>query len=146
MESKVEISLRDGTMVRHRHKGYQGKIEGTTAIKTCFTKGGNLLDVPLTKELFQYRVAVTGESMRHIAPVEDLEILDAAEAIICIRCNEKFHTKPGVTGKAGGRCACGGWICAMCLGCQAAGAIDGTATSCTHQAKRLQKKIASEKK
>ena len=44
MEEKREISLRDGTVVRHKNKGYEGKIEGTTAIKACFTRAGMLLD------------------------------------------------------------------------------------------------------
>jgi hypothetical protein len=146
MGNRVEISLRDGTMVRHKQRGYQGKIEGTTAIKTCFTRGGALLDVPTTKEAFQYRVAVSGESMRHIAPVEDLEILDAAEAILCIRCHQNFYSKPGLAGKAGGRCACGGWICPVCLGCQAEDAVEGRSRSCADQRKRFLKKLANEKK
>ena len=107
MGDKVEISLRDGTLVRHKNKGYEGKIEGTTAIKTCFTRGGNLLDTPISKEPFQYRVVVSGMSLRYIAPVDDLEILDEAVEIRCVRCNKPFYTKPGVAAKACGRCACG---------------------------------------
>ena len=146
MENKVEINLRDGTMVRHKQKGYQGQIEGTTAIKSCFTKGGALLEGPLARDAFQYRVAVSGESMRHIAPVEDLEVLDAAESILCVRCHKKFYSKPGLAGKVGGRCACGGWICPVCLGCQADDAVDGKGKSCANQRKRFQKKLANEKK
>ncbi|HWH75758.1 MAG TPA: hypothetical protein VNT76_00245, partial [Candidatus Binatus sp.] len=106
MTEVTTISLRDGTLVRHKQKGYEGKIEGTTAIKSCFTRGGTLLDPPTTKEAFQYRVVVSGETSRFIAPVEDLEILDEAIAIVCVRCSKGFYTKPGLTGKVCGRCAC----------------------------------------
>lgn len=146
MADKIDISLRDGTLVRHKKKGYEGKIEGTTAIKACFTRGGALLEVPATKEPFQYRVVVSGESLRYIAPVEDLEILDAAALIVCVRCHKSFYTKPGVAGKAGGRCACGGWICPVCMGCQTEDAAKDKATSCLNQRKRFLKKLASEKK
>lgn len=146
MADKVEISLRDGTLVRHKKKGYEGKIEGTTAIKTCFTRGGDLLAAPITKEAFQYRVAVSGLSMRYIAPVEDLEIVDAATEIRCVRCQASFYTKPGLAGKVCGRCACGGWICPVCLGCQAETASNDKATSCANQRKRLVKKLANERK
>jgi hypothetical protein len=81
MAEKIDIILRDGTLVRHKIIGYEGKVEGTTAIKTCFTKGGALQVLPATKEAFQYRVAVSGLSMRYIAPIEDLEIIDAATEI-----------------------------------------------------------------
>lgn len=139
MENKVEISLRDGTVVRHRQRGYQGKIEGTTGIKSCFTSGGELLNVPMTKEPFQYRVAVSGESMRYIAPREDLEVLEAVEDVLCVRCRHTFHSKPALAGKAGGRCACGEWICPVCLGCRADEAADSKATACAAQRKRLLK-------
>jgi len=145
MPNSIEINLRDGTLVRHKTKGYEGKIEGTTAIKACFTRGGALLETPITKEAFQYRVVVDGLSMRYIAPGEDLEILDAAEAILCIRCQKSFYSKPGLTGKAGGRCACGAWICPVCMGCQTEEAAQNKATSYTHQRKRFLKKLASEK-
>jgi hypothetical protein len=146
MAEKIDISLRDGTLVRHKNRGYEGKIEGTTAIKACFTRGGALLEEPITKEAFQYRVAVTGQSMRYIAPMDDLEILDAAAEILCVRCHKTFHTKPGLAGKACGRCACGGWICPVCLGCQTEDAAKDKATSCISQRKRFLKKLASEKK
>jgi hypothetical protein len=146
MAENIEIGLRDGTLVRHKNKGYEGKVEGTTAIKACFTRGGALLTVPITKETFQYRVVVNGESMRYIAPVEDLEILDAVVEIVCARCHKNFNTKPGLTGKACGRCACGGWICPVCLSCQSEDAAKDKATSCVSQHKRFLKKLASEKK
>lgn len=62
-----------GTSVRHKTAGYQGKIDGTTAIKGCFTSRG----APLLRsdEQFQYRIAVAGEAMRRIAPAEHLEFL-----------------------------------------------------------------------
>jgi hypothetical protein len=146
MTETVTISLRDGTLVRHKQRGYEGKIEGTTAIKTCFTKGGTTLDPPTTKEAFQYRVAVSGESARYIAPIEDLEIIDAAVAIICVRCSKSFYSKPGLAGKVGGRCSCGGWICPVCLGCQSEEAAKNKATACASQRKRFVKKMASDAK
>ena len=146
MAENISISLRDGTLVRHKKKGYEGKIEGTTAIKACFTRDGALLEMPVTKEAFQYRVVVSGESMRHIAPFDDLEILDAAAEILCVRCHKTFHTKPGLTGKPCGRCACGGWICPVCMGCQSEDAAENKATSCISQRKRFLKKLAKEKK
>jgi hypothetical protein len=146
MPEKIDISLRDGTLVRHKNRGYEGKIEGTTSIKACYTRGGALLEMPMTKEPFQYRVAVSGELMRHIAPFEDLEVLDAAAEILCLRCHKTFHTKPGLVSKACGRCACGGWICPVCMGCQTEDAAKDKATSCPHQRKRFLKQLAKEKK
>lgn len=139
-----KISLQDGTLVRHKIIGYQGKIEGKTEIKTCFTRGGASLSIPPAKEAFQYRVAVSGESMRHIAPAEDLEILDATTDVVCFRCHYAFRTKPGVLDKAGGRCQCGGWICPGCLACQTLEASE--ASPCLKQRKRMVKKLANEKK
>jgi len=146
MSEKVEIGLRDGTVVRHKQKGYEGRIAGTTAIKACFTRGGALLETPITKEPFQYRIFVSGESLPHIAPFDDLDILDARAEIQCVRCQEVFRTKPGLTGKAGGRCACGGWICPVCLGCQSEEASKDKATSCAHQRKRFVKKLTRDRK
>ena len=97
-----KTSLQDGTLVRHKIVGYQGTIEGKTEIKTCFTRGGTSLAIPPAKETFQYRVAVSGESMRHIAPAEDLEILDAMTEVVCFRCHYAFRTKPGVVNAADG--------------------------------------------
>jgi len=145
MVEKIEISLRDGTVVRHKMVGYEGKIEGTTAIKTCFTRGGILLAAPVTKESFQYRVAVSGALMRFIAPVEDLEILDAAAPIICAGCQKTFYSRPGLVGKACGRCACGGWICPSCLGCQFEEPAKGRGKPCVNQRKRFLKKAATDK-
>ena len=144
MPDKVKVSLLDGTLVRHKTKGYEGKIEGITEIKACFTRGGALLATPLTKEPFQYRVVVTGEPMRHIAPAEDLEILEEITQVVCLRCHSTFRTKPGLLDKPAGRCECGGWICPSCWGCQAAEADQ--ASSCSKQRKRLVRKLANEKK
>jgi len=146
MVEKIDISLRDGTLVRHKMMGYEGKIEGTTAIKTCFTRGGILLAAPITKESYQYRVVVTGATMRFIAPVDDLEILDAATAISCVRCQKSFYTRPGLVGKACGRCACGGWICPVCMGCQSEETAKDKQKACIHQRKRFLKKVANDKK
>jgi hypothetical protein len=139
-----KISLQDGTLVRHKVIGYQGTIEGKTEIKTCFTRGGSVLAIPPAKETFQYRVVVNGESMRHIAPAEDLEILDAMTEVVCFRCQYVFRTKPGVLDKAAGRCQCGGWICPACLACQTPEAAGQS--PCLKQRKRMVKKLANEKK
>lgn len=145
MTDAGDSSLRDGTLVRHKTVGYEGRIEGTTAIKTCFTRDGKLLGIPTTKEAFQYRVAVTGQSMRLIAPIDDLEILAASEEIVCIRCDRTFRSNPSGAGKVGGRCSCGGWICPVCLSCQA---DDDTKQKkpCINQRKRLQKKLSNDSK
>jgi len=147
-EARLEGKLQDGTLIRHKVVGYKGRIEGTTEIKNCFTRGGALLAHPTTKDLFQYRVIVEGESLRRIAPAEDFEILEAVVEIICHNCHRSFHTKPEVVGKARGRCQCGGWICPSCLSCHDLN--DGTTKGgpsprCTHQKKRLAK-LAQEKK
>ncbi len=142
----VKIALQDGTLVRHKVAGYQGKIEGTTGIKTCFTKGGALLAVSLAKEAFQYRVVVSGEPMRHIAPADDLEILEQAAETVCPRCDSRFRTKPGLLDKPAGRCECGGWICPSCWACQAADPESSKNEQCLKQRKRLVRKLASEKK
>ena len=86
-ENKVEIKLQNGTLIRHKVAGYEGRIEGTTQIKSCFTRGGELLTHPTTKELFQYRIMVEGESLRRIAPAEDFEILDGVVEVICSKCH-----------------------------------------------------------
>jgi hypothetical protein len=144
MADKIKISLQDGTLVRHRTQGYQGRIEGITQIKACFTKGGAALALALAKETFQYRVAVKGESMRHIAPAEDLEVVEEEQVvhISCFNCGSSFRSKPGVSGKPGGRCECGGWICPACLACQ----VSNDGNGCAEQRKRLVKKHAKGKK
>lgn len=146
MDERVNVSLRNGTLVRHKTIGYEGKVEGTTAIKACFTKGGALQGVAATKESFQYRVAVDGMSLRCIAPLDDLEVIGVVAEIRCVRCNKAFVTKPGLTGKAGGRCACGGWICPFCIGCQAEAFDSSEVKPCASQRKRLSKKAGSERK
>lgn len=122
MEDKtVQARLRDGTLVEHKTDGYRGRIEGITEIKSCFTRGGVALPYATAKETFQYRVAVTGETMRHIAPAEDLEVLfeEARVNVTCPACHAVFRTKPGTANKPAGRCECGGWICPECLACDA---------------------------
>ena len=74
-----QVKLQDGTQVRHKVLGYEGLIEGTTGIKACFTDNGALLNKLASKQTFQYRVAVKGESTRRIAPDDDLEILELVE-------------------------------------------------------------------
>jgi hypothetical protein len=146
MSDKLAAGLRDGTLVRHKDRGYEGKIEGTTSIKACFTRRGASLQGPATKEIFQYRISVAGEAMRQIAPLEDLEILDAATEISCVACQKSFYTKPGLAGKPCGRCACGGWICPVCMTCQTEEAAQNKATACIHQRKRFSRKLANDKK
>ena len=145
MTETVDNSLRDGTLVRHKTIGYEGRIDGITAIKTCFTMDGKLLGVPTNKEAFQYRIAVSGQSMRLIAPVDDLEVLEASSEVVCVRCSRAFRTNPTAAGKARGRCTCGGWICPVCLGCQA-DENDQQKKPCANQRKRLQKKLANDSK
>jgi hypothetical protein len=137
-----QVKLQDGTLIRHRVTGYEGRIEGTTEIKTCFTARGELLVNSNSKEIFQYRVAVKGESMRRIAPAEDFEILEGVVGIVCSGCNSSFQTKPNFPDKPGGRCQCGGWICPFCLACQDA----ATQSPCLKQQRRLARKLALQKK
>jgi hypothetical protein len=77
----IEETLRDGTLVRHKVEGYEGYVEGITRIKELFTEGGQLLNEPRSKQIFQYRVVLEGESMRRIAPAEDMEILEEGVAV-----------------------------------------------------------------
>lgn len=147
-ESKVEVKLQDGTLIRHKVLGYEGRIEGTTEIKTCFTLGGELLTHPATKELFQYRVVVKGESLRRIAPAEDFEILDGVVEVICPKCHCSFQSTPGLTDKPRGRCQCGGWICPTCLACQdiSEEPAKSQRSPCLKQRKRLAARLAMQKK
>jgi hypothetical protein len=148
LKAAEQTKLQNGTVVRHKSAGYEGRIDGTTEIRSCFTAGGVLLDAHGGKQSFQYRVVVAGESMRRIAPAEDLEILEQAIHIVCPRCQYSFHSKPGVGGKPGGRCECGGWICPACLACQGNG--DGPAKDasivCVRQRTRQTRKLAARKK
>jgi hypothetical protein len=149
MSERIEqVKLQDGTLIRHNVVGYEGRIDGTTEIKTCFTAAGELLEKPSTKEIFQYRVVVAGESIRRIAPAEDLKILEGAVEVVCSRCHYSFNSKPGPIDKPGGRCQCGAWICPSCLACRSAAmeaAKDGQ-PSCLKERKRLLRKLAAQKK
>ena len=148
LKAAEQVKLQNGTIVRHKSVGYEGRIEGTTEIRSCFTAGGVLLDMPSTKQSFQYRVAVTGESMRRIAPAEDLEVLERAVPVVCPRCQYSFHTKPGADDKPAGRCQCGGWICPACLACQGNGdgSEKGGKPVCAKQRARQTRKLAARKK
>ena len=147
MPNSIEINLRDGTLVRHKTKGYEGKIEGTTAIEALLLlqelkwaeRDPAAADtLQLQVEAFRYawqdRLQFRGDPEKTDVPLA-----------LCIRCQKSFYSKPGLTGKAGGRCACGAWICPVCMGCQTEEAAQNKATSCTHQRKRFLKKLASEK-
>jgi hypothetical protein len=143
-----EVKLQDGTLIRHKVAGYQGRIDGTTAIKECFTAGGELLGKVSPRHAFQYRVAVLGEYLRRIAPAEDLEVLEGVTTVVCPSCKTSFQSEPGAEGKVRGRCDCGEWICPACLSCQGpVGDSKKAADSgCLKQRKRLLSKAAREKK
>jgi hypothetical protein len=147
-ENKVEVKLEDGTLIRHKVAGYEGRIEGTTKIQSCFTLKGELLPHPNSKQLFQYRVMVEGESLRRIAPADDFEILEAVVDVICPACHVAFQSKPGVTAKPRGRCKCGGWICPTCLACQEINVegSKGRRSPCPSQRKRIAAKLAFQQK
>ncbi len=144
-EKMDQVRLRDGTLIRHKVIGYEGRIDGTTQIKACFTNAG---DLSSSKQTFQYRVLVKGESMRRIAPAEDFEILEGVAEITCPSCQSSFWNKPSLADKPGGRCQCGGWICPSCLACQATSAetAKGEQPPCPKQRKRVLKKLALLKK
>lgn len=141
-EEPAQVKLQDGTLIRHKVVGYEGRIEGITEIKTCFTAGGELLDKSSSKQTFQYRVVIEGESMRRIAPTEDLEVLEGVVRIICPHCRYAFQTRPGLADKPAGRCGCGGWICPSCLDCRDASGQP----PCVKHRKRLARKLAIKKK
>src|SRR5262245_39264569 len=143
-----EVKLQDGTLIRHKTVGYEGRIEGTTQITTCFTAAGALLPSSSTRQTFQYRVVVAGESMRRIAPAEDLEILEGVATVICPHCRYSFRSQPGVGNKPGGRCECGGLICPACFACQGIneGTGKGVARVCLKQRSRQLRKLAVRKK
>lgn len=147
MSEKIDqIRLQDGTLIRHKVAGYEGRIDGTTGIKTCFTSRGELLDKLNNKQTFQYRVEIKGEPMRRIAPAEDLEILEGVTEVVCPRCQVSFQSKPGLPAKPGGRCECGGWICPTCWACQDATTNNSGQSPCPSQRKRLAKKSARQRK
>jgi len=141
-EIEGEIKLQDGTLIRHKVLGYEGRIEGTTQIKKCFTAGGELLHKLNCKQTFQYRVVIEGDSTRRIAPAEDLEILEGVTGVICPHCRYSFQTRPGLVDKPRGRCKCGGWICPACLECREASAQP----PCLRQKKRLAKRLTLQNK
>ena len=147
-ENKVEVKLEDGTLIRHKVAGYEGRIEGTTKIQSCFTLKRELLPHPNSKQLFQYRVMVEGESLRRIAPADDFEILEAVVDVICPACHVAFQSKPGLADKPRGRCKCGGWICPTCLACQEMNDERGKArrSPCPSQRKRIATRLAFQKK
>ncbi len=149
VEKAVQPRLNDGTLVEHKASGYRGRIEGITEIKGCFTRAGAALPSSMAKDAFQYRVVVTGEIMRHIAPAEDLEIVfeEPRVNVSCFNCHAVFRNKPGTTNKPGGRCECGGWICPECLACDASTHEPGTRQNgCVKQAQRMKRRQAKHKK
>ena len=149
MEKMLDkVKLQDGTLIRHKVAGYEGRIDGITQIKSCFTAGG--ISVPKfgSTGAFQYRVMVAGESIRRIAPAEDLEILQEAVQLACMTCGYSFRTKPGLQNKPGGTCECGGWICPACLACQSTTRISKKHAGpvCLKQRSRRTRKIAARKR
>jgi hypothetical protein len=142
-----EVVLSDGTLVRHRVSGYLGRIDGVTAIQGCFTNRGAPMGVATGKENFQYRVIIQGQKIRRIAPVRDLEVLETGTSIdvTCFGCQAPFSSSPSVIDKPGGLCECGGWICPICLVCQAPQESSAEPT-CPNQLKRLLKKAPHQKR
>ncbi|HEX2386478.1 MAG TPA: hypothetical protein VHL99_07935 [Candidatus Binatia bacterium] len=138
-ETTTEVKLRDGTLIRHKVIGYEGRTDGTTALKSCFTHQGAPLGNAPAKHAFQYRVLVSGEATRRVAPLEDLEILEGSAEQVCPACQVAFQSRPGHSNKPGGRCACGGWICPSCYMCQAT-------PSCAKQRLRLVQRSGVKKK
>ena len=138
-ETRDEVKLQDGTLIRHKNMGYEGRTDGITTLKNCFTRDGESIGNAPAKQSFQYRVLVAGETMRRIAPFEDLEILEGVTEIECPACHLAFHSRPGFANKPAGRCACGGWICPSCSMCQ------GSAP-CSKQRLRLARKSVANKK
>ena len=137
-DTTAEVKLKDGTLIRHKVIGYEGRTDGTTALKSCFTRLGDLIGNAPAKEAFQYRVLVAGEALRRVAPLEDLEILEGATEQVCSACHFAFQTRPGHPNKAGGRCSCGGWICPSCSMCRAN-------TPCAKQRLRLVQRAAKKR-
>jgi hypothetical protein len=143
VEKTVQPRIKDGTLVEHKTDGYRGRIEGITEIKSCFTRGGAALPFSKTDEHFQYRVAVSGEARRHIAPSDDLQVLleEVRVNVTCFNCHAVFRNKPGTTNKPGGRCECGGWICPECLACDASSHEPPRhQDSCVKQQQRMKRK------
>jgi hypothetical protein len=138
-DAREEVKLQDGTLIRHKIAGYEGRIDGITSLKVSFTQKGESLGNAVNRQTFQYRVLVQGEIMRRIAPLEDLEVLEGVTEFTCSGCHLAFQTRPGYANKPGGRCDCGGWICPSCLTCR------DTAT-CAKQRLRLLRKMAAQKK
>jgi hypothetical protein len=138
-DTTTEVKLKDGTLIRHKMIGYEGRTDGTTALRSCFTRLGEPIGNAPAKQAFQYRVLVAGEALRRVAPLEDLEVLEGATEQICPVCHFAFETKPGHPNKVGGRCSCGGWICPSCWMCQAK-------TPCAKQRLRLVQKSSAKRK
>ena len=38
---QIHMKLENGTVIRHKVVGYEGRIDGVTEIKACFTKAGH---------------------------------------------------------------------------------------------------------
>ena len=146
-KNRVDVKLENGTLIRHKVAGYEGRIDGTTEIQKCFTLRGELLPYPTGKDLFQYRVMVKGESLRRIAPADDFEILEAFGEVICPACHCSFQNKPGLADKPRGRCKCGGWICPTCLACQEMkDEAAGRRSPCPNQRRRIAARQSVQKK
>jgi hypothetical protein len=57
-DAREEVKLQDGTLIRHRVAGYEGRIDGITSLRVCFTQRGNPLGNAINKQTFQYRVLI----------------------------------------------------------------------------------------
>jgi hypothetical protein len=147
LSAKPDAVLENGTVIRHRTIGYEGTVDGITQIRECFTSAGEQLGKISSKYAFQYRIIVAGESLRKIAPAEDLEVLEQTSEVRCARCTASFQTKLGAVGKPAGRCQCGEWICPYCWSCSHTAAVPTADRSpCVHERKRLVKKSSAARK
>lgn len=84
------VRIPDGTMVRHRLEGYEGIIDGLTAM---IVKGANLNPDRKT----QYRIDV-GTTCRNLSAEEDLLILLDPDDLVMIK-KEKVEWRRYLTGK-----------------------------------------------
>ena len=63
--------IEDKALVKHKRLGYEGLIDGQTHLRILFT-GNKTCD-------FQYRIKITNQDKRFIAPEEDLKVLKKPE-------------------------------------------------------------------
>ena len=64
LKTVEQVKLQNGTIVRHKNVGYEGRIDGTTEIRSCFTAGGVLLDMHGSKQSFTACISIRGPPRR----------------------------------------------------------------------------------